>query len=276
MNIGNVSNPVYIQNGTVVNDTSIEIELFDDIPIIPDKLGWVINFPGPDSWSKDTNLTVNYFEEGNSSVSVSNLTDTTHSLRKRTLPEGSRTGQRDTYNERRGRWTSEYHFKEDDVRPGYRDRITVEAYDYRRQPTQAAIHLGLQPQTMDPNQFPGLSSDPIPMRRRPDPGTGRREGGNTRRPNNSFLHDNLGVEFPRGISDRDGRNARKTTDEDVEPASRVPYYPADTSRKAPRAHAFVEDTDDHPEQRRQAKMTRVAPMNKPIYESIENLPTEYV
>ena len=102
---------------------------------------------------------------------------------------------------------------------------------------QSALRIGMVPAVLDSNQFPGYSDHPVPMRRRDDAGRGRLEGGNARRPPNSYLHEQMGIAFPPGVSEEDGYNGREYQDEDAYEASRTNFFPRDSP--PPRRHLLV-------------------------------------
>lgn len=264
VNIGNASDPVYIQNGTVVNGTRIDIYLYDP-PVISETLGWVTDQIGS---SPNGTFNVNYFENGYDLVSINSTFNRTRSLQKRTLDKGHRKGNEDTFfNGRKGYWISEHHFEEAERRPEEGgERIVLEVMDYRYQSQQVAMRMSVTPYQLDPYQFPGRSEQPTPFQRRPDPKTGRDEGGNSRRPDNAYLNRNLGIQIPPGIPEEDFYNAKKVQDEDAYEASRKPFFPGDPV--PPRRHTLVGEE----EQAYQRKITQVAPFNKPIYIYVINLP----
>lgn len=248
------------------NNKTIEVALYE-APIIPRILGWVTDFSNP---SSDGTFKVNYFESHDNSSFANHTLNEARSLHKRTLPPGQRKGKRDVYHGQPGVWYSEDYFNEDRTRRGERKPVSVKVYDANKQLGQVAQRAADTPEQLDPLQFPGLAKRPVPMRRISDPSTGRREGGNHRRPNNEWFHKNLGIKYPPGVSESQGKDGREWQDEDSREASRTRFHPGDPLPK--RYHSLVHRS----EQAHQSKLAKNAPKDRPIYQAVDNMPERYV
>ena len=103
-------------------------------------------------------------------------------------PRGQRAGRSDNYYGRQGHWQDDDWFI-------CNDGTAVSVVDFQTQPQMLALRLANREPTLDMQQFPQIGDQQVYNTRQRGQGN-RGPSGNAGRPNNQWLHNNLGIETP--------------------------------------------------------------------------------